>query len=319
MDGNDPLWQQERSRFAPSDAEDAAVIRYRDWNLLRYWFRGVERFAPWVRTIHLVTWGSVPSWLNTAHPKLRIVTHESYLPKTACPTFNSNAIELSMHCIADLAEQFVYFNDDMFLLRPVEPTFFFRDGLPCDNAVLSPVMPVWGDTISKTILNNMFLINKHFDCRRVMRQHWGKWLRLQYGSGLLRTLCLLPWRHFPGFFNDHLPVASRKQTFEQLWQAEGPVLQEVTHHRFRCYSGDVNHWLMRYWQLCQGRFCPVGNRGKDLHIEAEETLQAIRAQRYAMICINDSNTIGLEFEQVRGKVAAAFESVLRLPCLYEKD
>ena len=37
--------------------QDDRKERYRDWDLLRYWFRGVERFAPWVRRIHFVTWG----------------------------------------------------------------------------------------------------------------------------------------------------------------------------------------------------------------------------------------------------------------------
>ena len=46
------------------------VNRYRDWNNLRYWFRGVEKFAPWVRKIHFVTWGHIPDWLDTTNPKI---------------------------------------------------------------------------------------------------------------------------------------------------------------------------------------------------------------------------------------------------------
>ncbi len=35
-----------------------------------------------------------------------------------------------MHRIPGLAEHFVYFNDDFFLIKHTKPTDFFRDGLP---------------------------------------------------------------------------------------------------------------------------------------------------------------------------------------------
>ncbi|MDE8160206.1 capsule biosynthesis protein CapK, partial [Erysipelothrix rhusiopathiae] len=40
-----------------------------------------------------------------------------------------------MHRIEGLSEHFVYFNDDMFLNKPVTPEDFFKEGLPCDTAV----------------------------------------------------------------------------------------------------------------------------------------------------------------------------------------
>ncbi|MDE5814939.1 MAG: Stealth CR1 domain-containing protein, partial [Alistipes sp.] len=99
VDGSDPAWRKEfaAARHADSGAEDASVARYRDWRTLRYWFRSVERFAPWVRRIHFVTWGHLPQWLDTAAPRLHIVRHSDYLPEAYRPTFNSNALELNLH------------------------------------------------------------------------------------------------------------------------------------------------------------------------------------------------------------------------------
>ena len=54
--------------------------RYRDWDNLQYWFRGVEQFAPWVRENSFVTWGHLPKWLNTEHPKLHIVKARRFHP-----------------------------------------------------------------------------------------------------------------------------------------------------------------------------------------------------------------------------------------------
>ena len=58
VDGNDPTWQEQFNRYAPKDKQiaiDASAERYRDWDCLRYWFRGVEQFAPWVNKVHFVT------------------------------------------------------------------------------------------------------------------------------------------------------------------------------------------------------------------------------------------------------------------------
>ena len=43
------------------------------------------------------------------------------------PTFNSYAIETMLWRIEGLADRFLYFNDDMMLVGPVEPTDFFSN------------------------------------------------------------------------------------------------------------------------------------------------------------------------------------------------
>ena len=123
VDGNDPEWRREKSDrisgISGFDRVDDREERYRDWDNLHYWFRGVEKFAPWVRKIHLVTWGHIPHWLNIEHPKLNIVRHEEFISEKFCPTFNSHTIEWNLHRIPDLSENFVYFNDDIFLLKSI--------------------------------------------------------------------------------------------------------------------------------------------------------------------------------------------------------
>ena len=43
---------------------------------LRYSLRSVEKYAPWIRNIYIVTNGQIPSWLKVDHPRLTIVSHE---------------------------------------------------------------------------------------------------------------------------------------------------------------------------------------------------------------------------------------------------
>ena len=61
VNGSDPAWMEEKSKYMPPAAADSnSANRYRDWGILPYWFRAIEKFTPWVRKIHFVTWGHVP-------------------------------------------------------------------------------------------------------------------------------------------------------------------------------------------------------------------------------------------------------------------
>ena len=131
--------RKEKYKYMGIDEPDAGAERYRDMGILKYWFRAVESYAPWVNQIHFITWGHLPDWLNTQCPKLHIVNHKDYIPEDCLPVFSSHPIELNLHRIPDLAEHFIYFNDDVYLNNPTTPKTFFVRGLPRDTAVLGPV------------------------------------------------------------------------------------------------------------------------------------------------------------------------------------
>ena len=309
VDGSDPVLQKKRQFYALKQKEDATVNRYRDWGTLRYWFRGVEKFAPWVDRIWLITDNQKPKWLKQNHSKLTIVDHRDYIPPEFLPTFNSNPIELNIHRIKGLSEQFVLFNDDMFLIRPIKPEFFFCNGLPCDDAILSPIILDGGIAAGKMCANNMHIINQNFNKKEVIAANPRKWFNALYGKQMLRTLCLLPWHHLPGFYNDHLAQAFLKSTFEKVWEKDNETLREVSTHRFRSYETDVNQWLMRYWQLCEGNFTPTSpSRGRVYSDVCQEALNCIRHQKASLICVNDNDE--QDFENNQRRLIMAFESIL---------
>lgn len=132
VDGSDPDWLEIRSPYLRDlketnnlDYWNLSEARYRDWGLLRYWFRTVEKYTPWVRKIFFVTFNQIPNWLNLNNPKLEIVNHNDFIPERYLPTFNSHCIELNLHRIKGLSDRFVYFNDDMFIKAPLNEEFFF--------------------------------------------------------------------------------------------------------------------------------------------------------------------------------------------------
>ena len=129
VDSNDPNWQRD---FAKHKDGAPAMGHFRDMGTLQYMFRSFEKFTPWVRKIHFVTYGDTPSWLNINHSKINIVRDEDILPKDGLPMFNSSAVELSFGNIYDLSEKFVYFNDDTFMINPTTEGRFFSGNLPMD-------------------------------------------------------------------------------------------------------------------------------------------------------------------------------------------
>ena len=221
VDDSDPAWRAEMNRWRRrnDDAQaDDSPERYRDWGTLRYWFRAVERFAPWVDRIHLLTWGHLPEWLDETHPRLHVVRHEEFIPDAYRPTFSSCPIELNMHRIEGLSERFVYFNDDTFLCRPVAPERFFRGGTPADMARLS-IIPQ--ERAGHNALECMRVINRRHAKRQVMAAAPGKWFSPRYPlADLLKSASLLPWSFFPGMKDHHMPQPFLKSTFNTLWEEE---------------------------------------------------------------------------------------------------
>ncbi|WP_244177858.1 stealth family protein [Streptomyces atriruber] len=133
VDGSDPEWQRRRAACTGQGyhEEAANAARYLDRGELRYSLRSLSQYAPWVRTIYLVTDEQTPSWLDVHATGLRVINHKQIFSDASwLPTFNSHAIESQLHHIDGLSEHFLYLNDDVFLGRPTTPQdFFFANGL----------------------------------------------------------------------------------------------------------------------------------------------------------------------------------------------
>lgn len=318
VDGKDENWRKKKNAYKASEKGDDSDIRYRDWGLLKYWFRGVETFAPWVRKIYFVSDNQCPDWLNKNNGKLHIISHEEFIPKKYLPTFNSHTIELNLHRIKGLSEQFVYFNDDMYLIKAVMEKDFFIKGLPVDNANLNPVILTEPNGIGNIIANNIGIINSNFSKSAVIRSSPWKWFNVKYGARIFRTIFLLPWRHFSGFYNDHLPQPFLKSVYEEVWEKEGQYLDETCKHKFRNYQQDVSQWLIRYWQLASNQFFP-GNpyRGKDIDIMTSDFCNIIKKQKFKMICINDNAAI-TDYEQRKMQLVQTFQEILPQKSNFER-
>ncbi len=316
VDGSDPAWLEEKSKYAPPAAKDSnSVNRYRDWGLLPYWFRCIEKHAPWVRKVHFVTWGHVPAFLNLNAPKLHVVNHRDFIPEEYLPTFSSHTIEMNIHRIPDLAEHFIYFNDDMFLLRPMTEENFFRNGLPCTCGREVPwafngSVGIWEHAVA----NNLGVINSHFSKKEAIHHHGKKFYSKRYGwKNNLRTFVLntLFPDHFTGFQNLHAPGAYLKQTFAEVWAAEPVLLDSTCRDKFR-QASNVNQWVCLWWQVASGNFepCVVDNVVDSVIAEnLEEMCGIVEGQTHDFVCINDPEA-DVDFESLSQRLKRAFDTIL---------
>lgn len=320
VDGNDPEWQKSRNKYNTS-VGDSRDIRFRDWGMLKYWFRAVEKYAPWVNNIYFVTYGHLPEFLNINHPKIKIIKHEDFIPRKYLPTFSSHTIELNLHRIKGLSEQFVYFNDDMFLNNAVKPTDFFKNGLPCDSAILSPAIMDKKDGIGIVELNNLAIINTIFDKNNQMKKNILKWFNLKYSfSDQIKNIILQPWNSFTGFYEFHIPTALLRSTYEILWKKEFDVLNGTCMHKFRDLKQDVNQWLFRDYQLASCNFNPRKTKIGKLYTLTDETkIKNIINNKYKLICINDDESITKEgFTRIKNELLIAFDKKYPALSAFEK-
>lgn len=313
VDMDDPAWKEDFSRYSgkiDNTKNEVSEARFRDYGLLKYWFRGVDKFAPWVRKIHFVTCGQKPEWLDPNHPKLNLVNHTDFIPAAFTPVFNSNLIEIYMHKIPGLAEHFVYFNDDFFIINHLSENRFFTDGLPNDIAAFRTNFGL--SQFGKMLRNNIRLINKHFDKKEVLNRDYDKWFDKSYGKRRRLNYLLKPYGKFVTLRTPHNAQPYLKRTFVEVWDKCGQELTEMSTHRFRS-DQDLTPELFKTWQICKSDFNPYNTYGDTkmfpLVLKSKKAIRAVREQSYKLVCLNDNVHIR-NYDKVLSELKAAFDSIL---------
>ncbi len=318
VDGNDPEWLEEKSNYSHIKG-DNGKNRFRDCDNLQYVFRSIEKYAPWVNNIFFITWGHIPKWMDTNNPKLKIVKHTDYIPTEYLPTYNSNVIELNLHRIKELSENFVLFNDDLFLLKPTKDTDFFLGNKPRD--VYSETIQLasfYNDVHYFMKANILAIINQEFNKPEVMKKNLFKFINPKYKKLNCNTLISRKVKNkFCGFWNFHAPQPYLKSTFEKIWDKRKTDLETACLNKFR-NSSDLGHYLCRYWQMLEGNFVPKIDESKYFVYNNNNTdlINAIENQKYKTICINDAYT-NIDFDKAISEVNQSLDKILPNKCSFE--
>lgn len=318
VDPTDPAWQEEYNKYATNTKY--APERFRDWDTLRYLFRGIDKFTPWVNQVVLITCGQTPKWLDVNHPKLRLINHKDYIPTEYLPVFNACAIEFFLHKIPGLSEHFVFLNDDMLFMRPLSPNRFFRNGLPCDMPIESAYKGV-NDGFSRVLFNDIAYLNDHYSKREVTKKLFWKWYSLKYTNNLLHNIYFAAFPYFTSFKAFHQAQPYLKSSFEKAVNEFGISMEKRTMTRFRS-DNNTNQYVVRYWQLVNGLFSPF-NIDKDSRFltlyddNIDDICKIVKKNKYSMLCINDSDKIS-DFERCKNLLIAAMNNILPEKSLFER-
>ena len=227
VDGND---EKHKAKMLPYLEDKSRVntekfrTRYDQVNEIKYTIDSILKFAPYIRNIFVVTDEQVPDFLkdiNDSYKKVAIVDHsvifkgyEDYLP-----TFNCRPIETCIYRIPELAEHFIYFNDDFFLINETKPSDFFKNGLP--------------------VLRGKWLkFDKDIFYKKFKKPKVGHKKIQQKAAQLLG---------FNKYYNfKHTPHPLRKSTFKKYFESNNNVFIDNIKYRFRDNSqftpqGLANH------------------------------------------------------------------------------
>lgn len=294
VDGDDPEWNAARVAREGADArkESAGQARFRSRDELRYSLRSLHLFAPWVRQVFVVTAGQRPGWLKD-DPRITLVDHRDILPADALPTFNSQAIETSLHKIAGLAEHFVYVNDDVFLGRPTRPEQFFSPGGAAAAFVGTTTIGLPG-AADKPFLtaaaNNRALLEEAF------------------GVEITQVMA-------------HSPHPQRVSVLTEIEERFPEALARTARAPFRS-SSDVSllSSLAQHYGLLTGRaFAATAEHAfVDLsNARVERQLKQLRARDHDFFCVGDHHDFAVDAEAVDAMLADFLEDYFPLAAPWE--
>ena len=284
VNGLDPEWQRS---YAAVAGEPVLEKRYRDWGTLRYLFRALEKFTPFFEKIHLVvaSESQVPEWVNCG--RVHVVLHSEIIPEEYLPCFSASMIEMFLHRIPGLAEQYVYFNDDLFPVRPMKESAFFREG----RAV-------------KKLSRELLALNdfKHLakDSDRLARAK----------AGAPRSLFYLRPQHTCTPF-------LRSRCEELFAGAEKEITASLTRTRKR---GNFNQYLFSDYIFFKGDGISERMSGKHFSLavaDAARICAFLRNPDRDMVCINDVQMSEERYKSISSALLETFSEILPEKSVYE--
>lgn len=284
VNGLDPVWRKQYEEFTNTPIMDK---RFRDWGTLKYLFRGIAKNMPFIRKVHLVVSGEsqVPEWIN--REEVNIVLHKDIIPESLLPTFNCNPIEMHLHNIDDLDEEYLYFNDDIFPLKECKPTDFFREG----RGVLG-------------MSHHLFV----FDMFKQICRNSDSTARRALGMRTSR-LFLRP---------QHVCTPMLKSEVQGLYDKIGDeIVGSMTTTRS---AKNLNQYLYLDYMYLKGKI--INERLSKKHfsvgvVSASKLRKFIERPTHKLTCINDVQLSEERYEELRKALLESFEAALPSKSKYE--
>ncbi len=226
VDGEDPKHKAKRMRYGKESifqAEDiAGDTRYTSIGEIFYCVASLNRYAPWLNKIYIVTDEQDPKLdefiaehFPEKHIPIEIVDHKTIFKgyEEYLPTFNSISIESMTWRIPGLSEHFIEFNDDFILTAPVSPDDFFTPD---------------GNVVCYGMKYNSFLVR----LSRMLKYRKDGSKKVTFKETMLNAASLLgKHRFFIKMY--HTPRGLLKSVYEKFFGEQPEHLTRNIAHRFR--------------------------------------------------------------------------------------
>lgn len=216
VDGND---EKHKAKIQPFVKDKVNInskkfrTRFDQVNEIKFTIDSILKYASFIRNIYIITDEQTPSFLREESDKnnyknVSIIDHSVIFSdyEEFLPTFNCRPIETSLYRIPNLAEHFIYFNDDFFLINQTKPSDFFKNGFP--------VLRGKWQKFDKDIFYKRF-----------------KKVRYGHKSAQQKAAQLVGFKKYYNF--RHTPHPLRKSTFENYFKENPEVFIENVKHKFR--------------------------------------------------------------------------------------
>ena len=232
VDGNDKNWQKKINKYSTVKLNfdlKKDKKRFNSIGEINIALKSIIKFASFLDNIYLVTDNQIPEGFvelqklaKTKKINLTIIDHQVIFRgyEDCLPTFNSCSIGCMLYRIPNLAENFIIFNDDTFLMRETKESDFFIDDYPIIRGKWEKFrenrkLRTW---YHKFLLFFNKPIKKKSSSFKNFQQCSAKLANKKNTNNYVRRF--------------HTPVCVRKSTLEKFF-TENSLLKNNVKHRFR--------------------------------------------------------------------------------------
>lgn len=262
VNSEDPGWRAMYSQHG--EISDIDRDRFEQNDELRYSLRSVDLFAPWFRRIFIFTNCEPPEWFKPTD-RIRWVNHTDVIDHNYLPTFNSHAIETYLHEIPDLAENFVYLNDDFLFASPLTVEEFFTPR---------------GQSLARLEPHGLLPFLKQLQ-DDVETEEW------QHAAINGAMLMAQRFGTYPTRLHEHAPYALSRSTFRKVVEEFSEEIARTRASRFRSVKDlSLASFLYHHFAIWSGSALKYHDPVTMIR-PANYKRWAWRWKRAKFICIND--------------------------------
>lgn len=256
------------------------TLLYRSWGLEHLHILLVRKYMPWIRKIHvlLARESQRQEWMT--EDLVHVVYHKDFIPQEYLPTFNACTIEMFLHKIPNLSEQFIYSNDDMIITNPLSKEDFFKNGVPCQLYYEQPYSEN-PNVFEAFCMKGLNMIAADFG-----KHYSDTWL---YGGHSLSALL--------------------KSTCEKVWDNhQHEILDSISPER---KEKNLNQYIYSYYQHLSGNYIKHTPQRMLLSssIPLERILMFLQKKDIQVACIND-NSKNNDFDKYTTAIKSCLENKL---------